>query len=95
MTTDALSQRLKDNCIGHPHAKIPWPHALLHEAADELDWREKQIKMLRGCLAEHVERLSIAGDARALKKHTGLQSLYDRSVKALNLTAPPADTEGA
>lgn len=32
----ALSQRLRDACIGHPTAMIPWPHRLLHEAADAL-----------------------------------------------------------
>lgn len=34
---DGLAKRLRDACVGHPHAKIPWPHRLLHEAADALD----------------------------------------------------------
>jgi hypothetical protein len=29
-----LAERLRASCVGHPHAKIPWPHRLLHEAAD-------------------------------------------------------------
>lgn len=33
----ALSLRLRQACNGHPHAKIPWPHRLLHEAADEIE----------------------------------------------------------
>lgn len=28
-----LVQRLNGACNGWPHAKIPWPHYLLHEAA--------------------------------------------------------------
>ena len=33
----ALSLRLRQACNGHPYAKIPWPHRLLHEAADEIE----------------------------------------------------------
>ena len=36
-TGSALSLRLRQACNGHPHAKIPWPHRLLHEAADEIE----------------------------------------------------------
>lgn len=32
-----LAQKLRDACNGHPTAQIPWPHRLLHEAADALD----------------------------------------------------------
>lgn len=34
---DDLQTRLRAACNGHPAAKIPWPHRLLHEAADEID----------------------------------------------------------
>jgi hypothetical protein len=34
--TDIL-QRLQEACVGHPHAKIPWPHRLLHDAVAEID----------------------------------------------------------
>lgn len=30
----AIQARLKDACDGHPYAKIPWPHRLLHDAID-------------------------------------------------------------
>lgn len=33
---EEIEQRLRAACNGHPHAKIPWPHRLLHEAADEM-----------------------------------------------------------
>lgn len=32
-----LPKRLREACNGHPSAAIPWPHRLLHEAADALD----------------------------------------------------------
>ena len=32
-TVEELCKRLEDACTGHPHAKIAWPHRLLHEAA--------------------------------------------------------------
>lgn len=28
--------RLQDACVGHPHARIPWPHRLLHDAIAEI-----------------------------------------------------------
>lgn len=38
MTTEEqqLVERLRAACVGHPHAKIAWPHRLLHEAADTI-----------------------------------------------------------
>lgn len=32
----ALADELEAACVGHPHAKIAWPHRLLHEAAAAL-----------------------------------------------------------
>jgi hypothetical protein len=32
-----LVERLREACKGHPHAKIPWPHRLLHEAIAEIE----------------------------------------------------------
>lgn len=31
-----IKQKLLDACVGHPNAKIPWPHRLLYEAIDEI-----------------------------------------------------------
>ena len=33
---DDLVVRLLAACDGHPHAKIAWPHRILHEAAEEI-----------------------------------------------------------
>ena len=32
-----LLDRLRANCKGYPTAKVPWPHRLLHEAANEIE----------------------------------------------------------
>lgn len=32
-----IVERLRAACNGHPHAKIPWPHRVLHEGADEIE----------------------------------------------------------
>ena len=31
-----IVRRLREACVGHPHAKIEWPHRILHEAASAL-----------------------------------------------------------
>lgn len=36
-TNSELAKRLRKACNGHPHALIPWPHRILHEAADEIE----------------------------------------------------------
>jgi len=33
---DILS-RLREACVGHPHARIPWPHRLLHDAIAKIE----------------------------------------------------------
>lgn len=35
--SSSLPTRLRQSCDRHPHAKIPWSHRLLHEAADEIE----------------------------------------------------------
>jgi hypothetical protein len=32
-----IVDRLNDHCVGHPYAKIEWPHRLLHDARDEIE----------------------------------------------------------
>lgn len=34
---------LNDACVGHPHAKIAWPHNLLHDAATEITRLREQL----------------------------------------------------
>lgn len=31
-----IVDRINDACVGHPAAKIAWPHRLLHDARDEI-----------------------------------------------------------
>ncbi len=53
-----IQQRLLDACNGHPHAKIAWPHRLLHDA-------ELTIGCPRACLAgahELIAELSKSAD---------------------------------
>ena len=38
-----IASRLRSACTGHPCATIPWPHRLLHEAADEIERLEKEL----------------------------------------------------
>jgi hypothetical protein len=33
----AIKDRLRAACVGHPHASIPWPHRLLHDAIAEIE----------------------------------------------------------
>ena len=41
-----IVERLHDACNGHPHAKIPWPHRLLHDARDEITRLQKALERL-------------------------------------------------
>lgn len=64
--------KLRQACKGHPHAKIAWPHRLLHEAADT-------IKALKQRIAD-LER----SEAATQKLY---QSWHDRALKAEHLMA--------
>jgi hypothetical protein len=58
------SDRLRQACNGHPSAEIPWPHRLLHEAAQEIDHLRAQVESLKAALNDikrHQE--TVAGDA--------------------------------
>ncbi len=45
-----IKQRLLDACVGHPHAKIEWPHRLLHDASNEIERLEKVLKRVRSAI---------------------------------------------
>lgn len=32
-----IAEQLRNACRGHPHARIPWPHRMLHDAAEEIE----------------------------------------------------------
>jgi len=43
--------RLNEACIGHPFAKIAWPHRVLHDAAQEIEALRAQVARLEEDLA--------------------------------------------
>ena len=47
-----IVERLRKACVGHPYAKIPWPHRVLIEAADEIEFLRKERDRLREALKE-------------------------------------------
>lgn len=57
MKTDDVDivERLRDACVGQP-AEIPWPHRLLHDAADEIASLRKQLAGLNDFRAQWQER---------------------------------------
>lgn len=52
MNTRELIERVRAACNGHPHAKIAWPHRILHEAADALSSQAAEIEKLRAVLTD-------------------------------------------
>lgn len=44
-----LPERLRQMCVGHPNAEIPWPHRILHEAADEIVRLREALHDIAGC----------------------------------------------
>lgn len=52
--TDDIAERLRKACNGHPHAKVPWPHRLLHEAANSIEALKQR--------CEELERAALARD---------------------------------
>ena len=50
--TAKLAQRLRENCVGHPNARIPWPHRILHEAAALIETQAREIAELRAALVD-------------------------------------------
>ena len=42
-----IVERLHEACNGHPHAKIAWPHRLLHDAVAEIERLRAEVKERR------------------------------------------------
>ena len=47
-----LARRLRENCVGHPNARIPWPHRILHEAAALIETQAREIAELRAAIVD-------------------------------------------
>ena len=57
----SVQQRLLDACVGKP-AKVPWPHRLLHDGADEIDRLQAVNEELVEVLGIALQQLEIIGD---------------------------------
>ena len=49
-----LAQRLRENCVGHPNARIPWPHRTLHDAAALIEAQTREIAELRAAIRDII-----------------------------------------
>lgn len=60
-----LKQRLFDACVGNPVAEIPWPHRLLHDAAERIAALEAENAKLRAVVmaAKRVDESGFGGGA--------------------------------
>ena len=80
-----IADELRKACDGHPHAKIAWPHRLLHKAAVALDAKDKRIAELEADNRRMKRReetslkfwmraakAALAGDARELRNRVDL-----------------------
>ena len=47
-----LIKRLREACNVHPAAKIPWPHRILHEAADAIESLQYEVDAIPAIKAE-------------------------------------------
>ena len=48
----SITDKLRSAAYGHPIASIPWPHRLLHEAANTISELEAENQRLRNALKE-------------------------------------------
>ena len=60
-----IIERLRVYCHGHPHAKIPWPHRVLHDAAEEIN----QLRARNERLGEAVEKMRGLAAKQMHKEH--------------------------
>ena len=63
-----LLERLGAACVGHPHAKIAWPHYLLHDAMDAIRERDAEIERLRYRVSEENRKLIFLNIESAVNK---------------------------
>lgn len=42
-----IVEKINSACVGHPHAMIPWPHHLLHDAVNEIQRLRAENEALR------------------------------------------------
>jgi len=67
MTNDTdIVKRLRARCVGHPNAKIPWPHYELHEAADLIEKQRAEIEDLQSACTYYRELIATAAKGAKL-----------------------------
>ena len=59
-----LPARLRSACAGHPAASIPWPHRLLHDAADRIECLTRTLEQAQECLLGDAPEDMTHDDAR-------------------------------
>ena len=69
-----LAERLKDACHGHPHAKIPWPHRILHEAAAAIERLDHECQASMVTIASERARAE-AAEAKVERQATEIQRM--------------------
>lgn len=50
----AIIDDLRSACEGHPHAKIAWPHRLLHEAIEALESAHAALDLVKAARPTNV-----------------------------------------
>ncbi len=83
--------RLRSACDGHPHAKIEWPHRILHEAADEIASLKSQVERmtalemrviaLEQVISEEVYPENCSDDCNRMLLESAIES-HHRRIKA-------------
>ena len=88
MATDkeSLTVRLRDACVGHPSAEIPWPHRILHEAADRIAELEARCAKYEAFTTAYVNWATSDADGRAEGEYfVEMVEAYDALEKALEV----------
>ena len=80
-----LVMKLRAACDGHPAALIPWPHRLLHDAADEI---ERLTLALNG-YGKHPEECTGADGEGACVSHMAYEELRESLRKKSSTTYEP------
>jgi hypothetical protein len=75
---EKLVERLREACNGHPHAKIAWPHRVLHEAADTIARLVAERDEARALTLRQNEYLTNAALAMV-----SARTMLDRTLKAI------------
>lgn len=88
-----IAKKLLDACVGHPDAKIEWPHRILHEGIEEIERLEgirgkigRELYVAAEALGASPDLLAIIGsygDTLSDEDVLSAMRLYNESGKAL------------